>query len=115
MTKQQIAAGAPMALGQMYVPLRDADGEYLPGEQDYEGMSNADVMWTRIGRKAALGDMEAANMLLDRSVGKPKQHVETLSVTATLQDFLDQIAGEDAPAQQVHIVDADLEDVDSWL
>lgn len=120
MTKQQIAAGAPMALGQQYEPLRDADGEYLPGEQDFEGMTNGDVMWTRVGRKAALGDMEAANMLLDRSIGKPKQHVESVTVTATLQDFLDQIAGDGAVQNQpVNIVDVtnheSVEDIESWL
>lgn len=105
-----------MALGQRYEPLRDSNGDYLPGEEDFEGMTNHDVMWTRIGKRAGGGCLEAANMLLDRSIGKPKQHVETLSVTATLQDFLDQIANEGEPQnQQVHIVDTDIEDVDSWL
>jgi hypothetical protein len=43
--------------------------------------------------KAADGDLEALNKLLDRLLGKPVQ--QTVVATGTLKEFLDQIARQD--------------------
>ena len=54
-------------------------------------MSNIEVMWIRLAEKAANGDTGAMNMMFDRILGKPKQSVETASVSMTYQDFLEQL------------------------
>ena len=61
-------------------------------EPRFEGLSNAEVMWIKIAEKAALGDLSAANIILDRFLGKPKQSVESASVTLSYPEFLEMIA-----------------------
>ena len=55
-------------------------------------MSNIEVMWIRLAEKAANGDMGAMSMMFDRLLGKPKQSVETASVSMTYQEFLKELA-----------------------
>lgn len=61
-------------------------------EPRFEGMTNAEVMWIRMAEKAANGDLESAKILLDRVLGKPKQSVETTSMTMSYQEFLELMA-----------------------
>jgi hypothetical protein len=69
----------------------DTHGDYLPGEQKWEGMSCMEVAAVRLGQKAASGDIEALEKGLDRIVGKPKQISENLNVNMTLERFLDDL------------------------
>lgn len=57
----------------------------------FKGMTNAEVMWIRTAEKAADGDLIAANMLLDRILGKPKQSVESTSMSMSYQEFLNMV------------------------
>lgn len=61
-------------------------------EERFEGMSNAEVMWVRIAEKAAAGDLSAAGIILDRVLGKPKQSVESTSMTLSYPEYLEMIA-----------------------
>jgi hypothetical protein len=45
--------------------------------------------------QAAEGDHDARSMILDRVIGRPKQKTETVTVTGTLNDFLDHVAREE--------------------
>jgi len=60
-------------------------------EPRFRGMTNAEVMWIRIAEKAANGNLEAAKMILDRILGKPKQSVESTSMSMSYQEFLNMI------------------------
>lgn len=50
--------------------------------------------------------ISAANAILDRLIGKPKQQVENLTVTATLNDFLSTMRQDDS------IIDVEEEEID---
>jgi hypothetical protein len=65
-------------------------------EPRFEGMTNIEVMYIRIAEKAAHGNLEAANIMLDRILGKPKQSVESTSMTMSYQEYLNVIAQEES-------------------
>lgn len=82
----QVAASLP------YEGEWDEDlGTYIL-EPRFKGMTNIEVMWVRLAEKAANGDKEAMNMMFDRILGKPKQSVETASVSMTYQEFLKELS-----------------------
>lgn len=74
------------------------EGEYIPEldmlylDPRFEGMSNAEVMWVRMAEKASNGDLKAAEMILDRVLGKPKQSVESATMTMNYTEFLDYLS-----------------------
>lgn len=68
-------------------------------EPRFEGMSNAEVMWVRVAEKAAAGDLDAAKLILDRVLGKPKQSVETTTMTLTYPEFLEHLARQEELAK----------------
>lgn len=79
-------------------------------EMEFEGMTNAEVMIIKLARSAAGGDQEATSMLLDRVLGRPKQSVESKSMTMTYADVLkEKAAREKALDVAVEIVRDDLE------
>jgi len=70
--------------------------EYNPNlsEESYDGLTVGEVAMIKIGQKAAEGGKDALEnirLLLDYSVGKPKQEIETKSLNLTYQDYLDEI------------------------
>jgi hypothetical protein len=70
-------------------------------EMEFDGMTNAEVMIVKLARSAASGDPEATSMLLDRVLGRPKQSVESKSMTMTYADVLKEKA---ARAQAFDVV-----------
>ena len=75
------------------LPYEPTPSDIELGQQDrFTGMTNGEVMLLRIAEQAAGGDQDAAKMLLDRILGKPRQHVEVKKLTMTYQDFLEQVA-----------------------
>ncbi len=73
-------------------------GEYIPEldifqiEPRFVGMSNAEVMWIKMAEKAANGDLKASEIILDRILGKPKQSVESATMTMNYTEFLDYLS-----------------------
>ena len=57
-------------------------------ELEFDGLTNAEVMFIKIARRAASGDSAAENTLLDRMLGKPKQSVESKNLNLTYEDLL---------------------------
>jgi len=55
---------------------------------EFIGMSNAEVMIVKLARAAAAGSMQATETLLDRVLGRPKQSLESKSMTMTYADVL---------------------------
>jgi len=84
LTPQGISELSTVALSLPFVPRGDA----FPEDKEFEGMTNAEVMVIRLARAAASGDLSATSQLLDRVLGKPKQSVESKSLTLTYADVL---------------------------
>ena len=61
-------------------------------DERFEGMTNGEVMMLRMAEDAARGNHKAADMLLDRILGKPKMFSENKNINATYQDYLQEIA-----------------------
>lgn len=57
----------------------------------YSGLSNVEAMFLQLQEKAARGDMEATKIILDRMLGKPKQHIEAINCNMTLGEYLGQL------------------------
>lgn len=61
-------------------------------EPRFQGMTNAEVMWVKIAEQAASGDLDAAKIILDRVLGKPKQSVESTSLSMTYEQYLEHLS-----------------------
>lgn len=90
-TTEQMTNVGKAALALPYEPQPDILGNISPYEEQFRGMSCLEVAFAKLAQRFAGGDIEAGKMLYDRTIGKPKQHVEQVTMTGTLHDFLDQI------------------------
>ena len=89
----------PQALSLQYVPKRDENGQLVPGEEKYEGMSYAAVIGLRRIQAAAdpwnKNALKDAEFIFDRIIGKPKMVAEVTAVNVSFADLLQQWAEED--------------------
>ena len=74
-------------------------------DQEFVGLTNAEVMIIRLARAAAEGNLSSIESLLDRSLGRPKQSVETQSLSLTYADVLKEKA---ARLRKTEAVDAEV-------
>lgn len=65
--------------------------ERKPDEERFKGLSNVEVLAIRLAEKAANGDYDATNQVLDRILGKPKQETQNVTVSVTYADYLDNL------------------------
>ncbi|MDP3013168.1 MAG: hypothetical protein Q8M92_02915 [Candidatus Subteraquimicrobiales bacterium] len=65
---------------------------YMGTDADKLGMTLIEAALFAAAKKAADGDTDAMEKLLNRVLGKPLQQVANLNMTTTLKDFLDGIA-----------------------
>ena len=85
--------------------------------EKYKGRTKMEVMFMRLANEATSHSStanDAARTLLDRCFGKPKQSVETVNVTASLDEFLTALnpANPMQPAPQDELVDIEIVEVD---
>lgn len=74
--------------------IREIVARKYKGEDETKwGMSLLEASLVAAAEKAADGDLDALNKILDRLLGRPIQ--QTIQATGTLREFLDQIAHED--------------------
>ena len=66
--------------------------ELLEQEKEFVGMNNGEVMMVRMARAAASGDLAAADKLLDRVLGKPKQSSEVKTMSISYEQFMENLA-----------------------
>ena len=57
-------------------------------DQEFAGLTNAEVMIIRLARAAAEGNLASIESMLDRALGRPKQSMETKSLTMSYADVL---------------------------
>ena len=65
---------------------------YSGKEADKIGMTLIEAALYSAAKKAADGDTDAMEKILNRLMGKPLQQVQNLNMTTTLKEFLDAIA-----------------------
>lgn len=61
-------------------------------DEEFEGMSNAEVMMIKMARGAARGDRADRREVLDRILGKPKTSAEVKTVKVDYNDYLKGLA-----------------------
>lgn len=91
-TPKSVKELATTALSMPYVGVYDEELGMHVIEPEFEGMSNAEVMWVKVARKAADGELEATKIILDRVLGKPKQSIESTTMSLTYPEFLEMLS-----------------------
>lgn len=104
-TKPAIEQGIRAAMSTPYRGYWDKDQGCYVMEADFIGMSNYEVMVVRLAGAAANGDLDAIKEVMNRTIGKPKQAIETVSMSMTYQDFLEQKAKEMEQPQTLRVND----------
>jgi hypothetical protein len=75
--------------------------QYEMDDPDFAGQTYGYVMQQKLVHKAAVeGDMKAIQEVLDRTLGKPKQAVESVNMSMSYTEFLEQSAQEQQPQSQ---------------
>lgn len=94
MITKEVLEELPVAA--LSLPYKRSDKEiFLNEDPEFEGKTNAEVMNIRLARKAAQGCMTAIKAIQDRVLGKPKQQIESRSITETYTQYLERIGKED--------------------
>ncbi len=78
-------------------------------EERFQGSTLMEVTMVRLAEQAATGNLKAAEMIMDRILGKPKQQVESVSVRMSYDDYLMQLAKEEGMLGDSHHKDLFLE------
>lgn len=99
--KAQIEELAPRALS---LPYRDLIGL----EPEFEGMSNAEVMYIKMAREAAEGDRSSRRDILDRAIGKPKTSAEVKNFNLTYEDLIKDIAAKENETPIRNVIPAEV-------
>lgn len=76
--------------------LDDLTGEpILVIEPGYEGLTNYMAMKLKQAERAAQGEVQLIPAIEDRALGKPKQSVESVSMSLTYDQFLEKMAADE--------------------
>lgn len=70
---------------------------------EFEGLTNAEVMNIRLARRAASGDMDATKTIQDRVLGRPKQQIESRSITETYTQYLERLAKDEENLKEANV------------
>jgi len=76
------------SLGLPYKGEWDAQTQSYKMEQRYKGLTLGEVMVLKATERAANGDHKAYTDIMDRVLGKPKQAVESVSLSMKYSDYL---------------------------
>ena len=91
-SKAGIEQSMRAALSLKYRGYWDVDKQDWVIEAEFLGMTNIEVLAIRMAQGAANGDLDMMKQILDRTLGKPKQSVESVNMNMSYQDFLEQKA-----------------------
>ncbi len=91
MLNKEAVAQLPITV--LSLPYKRTEFEKEMGiDEEFEGMSNAEVAMIHLAESAARGNPKAIDMLQDRIVGKPMVSTENKNINLTYEDFLGAIA-----------------------
>ena len=100
-TKTALGTLPAVAASLPFKPRYDLDGNIFPEDEELVGLTCAEAANIQQARKASYGDLDSQNYIMDRSVGKPKQTVESKSMTMTYQDYLDSLPPPPDPEEDI--------------
>jgi hypothetical protein len=98
-TPKKIVTNICAALSAPYEPKCNLDGEILPEELKYVGMSKSEVGIDKLANGFAAGEIDATKLLLDRVIGKPKQQIESIQVQIGINEYLTALAEQEKNSQ----------------
>lgn len=90
--------------------------EHGPGEEEFEGLTNREVLVLRLVKKATKeGDMKAFDRVADRLEGKPLQIQETFKSDKTYLGYLQELANEEYGPVDGPALTIDTQSIDKQL
>lgn len=111
-TKDQFNALLFTASSLPYIGVYDEERDTYIAEQRFQGLTCAEVVAIRLAEAAAQGNLKAVEMLLDRTIGKPKQQIESVSMKMSYTEYLEHLAAEEqrhqAPTERTQHVEIDV-------
>lgn len=91
--KEQIKNLLLAAAGSEYKGIWDPELEtFVMPDPRFEGASIIEVAIMQLADRAAAGDAKAITELLDRTIDKPRQGIDAVTVTGTYSEFLENLA-----------------------
>lgn len=75
--------------------------EVDPYDLQYRDLPQLEVLIRRLATRGSRGDLDAIKELLDRFVGKPKQHIEQAIAVGTVQDWIQNLPSHVPPGLDV--------------
>jgi len=87
------------------LPYEMRDLTHYPEDAQYEGLTYGEVMIIRRAKSAAHGESEDVDFFADRVLGKPKQSVESTTMSVTFQEY---VANLERPAIEIQPLDLKL-------
>lgn len=78
---------------------------YTGQNPNLKGLTKGEAMIITLADKASVGDMAAVKEMLDRILGRSTQSIQSVSVTGTLEEYLDAIAEKTAPTMPKDVID----------
>lgn len=114
LAKEQLQQLHHAALGVKYEGDWDPDLQCNVCPPEYEGMTLGEVAILKTARRAAAGDHTAYKEMMDRTLGKPKQAIESTSMHMSYTELLEALAKEDE-AKTINIEYERLDDYEELL
>lgn len=105
--------GVPMKRAPAATKMRNLMDEALDlpydgSDKRYKGLTKGEALIIDLVDQASLGDATARKEVLDRSLGKSVQQINSVSVRGTIEQFLDALP----PRQEAPIAKAEIIDVE---
>lgn len=76
-------------------------------DPSFDGLTNFEVAAIRLNQIAASGNLKAIEIVLDRTLGKPKQQIESVTARMTYAEYLDMLANEEAKTQTDIVIETE--------
>jgi hypothetical protein len=94
-SRQLIEDYGVTALSSPYSGFRNPETGMMEVEPEYFGMTNYEVIWLRMAQMAAQGSLDHAKYVMDRTIGRPKQSIESTNININYENFLDRLVQEE--------------------
>lgn len=78
--------------------------QFIISDPRFRGASVIEVAITRLADRAAAGDSRAITELLDRTIDKPRQGIDSTNITGSYSDFLEALAEQTSPTRTPNLI-----------
>jgi len=102
MTKEQVQTLYYAAAALPYNGVWNPEKQVWEIPERFQGCTTMEVIIQKQFEEAATGNLKAAEQVVDRILGKPKQAVDVAMATMSYSEFLEKLANEDAQANTAY-------------